>query len=61
MSYFTCRVIAAIAVDKARGGLTSGPEDDLDDPWGRGDAYFSRVADEVQATVVPLASALLGR
>jgi protein-tyrosine phosphatase len=36
------------------------PEDDLDDPWGRGHGYFSRVADEIEETVRPLAAALLG-
>jgi protein-tyrosine phosphatase len=50
------------AVDAARAGRASRaplPEDELDDPWGRGDAYFSRVADEVHATTRPLATALL--
>ena len=35
------------------------PTDDLDDPWGRGDQCFSRVADEIEETVHPLAAALL--
>ncbi len=48
------------AVAKARGGQPSIPQDDLDDPWGRGDPVFSRVADEIQATVTPLAAVLLG-
>ena len=47
------------AVAAAKGGRPPRPEDDLDDPWGRGDTVFGRVADEVQATVVPLADVLL--
>jgi protein-tyrosine phosphatase len=47
------------AVERARGGKPPEPGDDLDDPWGRGDRYFARVADEVEATVKPLAEALL--
>ena len=35
------------------------PGDDLDDPWGRGDQCFSRVADEIEETVHPLATVLL--
>jgi protein-tyrosine phosphatase len=47
------------AVDAVRAG--AGPEsgDDLDDPWGRGDAVFSRVADEIERTVRPLAEVLM--
>ncbi|WP_203917383.1 arsenate reductase/protein-tyrosine-phosphatase family protein [Rugosimonospora africana] len=47
------------AVDRVRGGQPPEAEDDLDDPWGRGDAFFSRVADEIDATVRPLVAALL--
>ncbi|MGW4465243.1 arsenate reductase/protein-tyrosine-phosphatase family protein [Micromonospora sp. NBC_01796] len=47
------------AVDAARRGSTPLPADDLDDPWGRGDQCFSRVADEIEETVDPLAAALL--
>jgi protein-tyrosine phosphatase len=46
-------------VDAARAGRPPLPSDELDDPWGRGDPYFSRVADEVHATTRPLAAALL--
>jgi protein-tyrosine phosphatase len=49
------------AVDGVRGGAPARPEDDLDDPWGRGEQTFSRVADEIEATVRPLADALLGK
>jgi low molecular weight protein-tyrosine phosphatase len=51
-------LVAAAAA--ARGGEPPRPADDLDDPWGRGDRYFGRVADEIEATVRPLAAALLG-
>jgi protein-tyrosine phosphatase len=47
------------AADAARAGLPPRPEDELDDPWGRGDAFFGRVADEIEATVRPFAAALL--
>lgn len=47
------------AVAKARNGRPPRPEDDLDDPWGRGERYFGRVADSIDATVRPLARALL--
>jgi protein-tyrosine phosphatase len=47
------------AVAKVRGDRRPRPADDLDDPWGRADSYFARVADEIEATVRPLAAALL--
>lgn len=47
------------AADAARQGSTALSTDDLDDPWGRGDQCFSRVADEIEETVQPLAAALL--
>jgi protein-tyrosine phosphatase len=47
------------AAAKARGGRAPRPADDLDDPWGRADKYFARIADEIDATVQPLAKALL--
>jgi protein-tyrosine phosphatase len=54
------RGVALVAgISAARGGRPPEPGDDLDDPWGRGDAVFARVADEVEATVRPLAAALL--
>jgi protein-tyrosine phosphatase len=53
-------VALVAAVSEARGGRSPRPGDDLDDPWGRGDAYFGRVADEVGETVRPLAAILLG-
>jgi protein-tyrosine phosphatase len=47
------------AVDKVRAGRLPLPADDLDDPWGRGDGFFARVADEIDATVRPLTATLL--
>ncbi|PZG01246.1 arsenate reductase/protein-tyrosine-phosphatase family protein [Micromonospora deserti] len=52
-------VALVAAVHAARRGTTPLPTDDLDDPWGRGDQCFSRVADEIEETVHPLAAALL--
>ncbi|MFY1636581.1 phosphotyrosine protein phosphatase [Solwaraspora sp. WMMB335] len=50
-------LVAAVAA--ARGGAAPQPGDDLDDPWGRGDHTFSRVADEIEETVEALGVALL--
>jgi protein-tyrosine phosphatase len=47
------------AVDAARRGAAPLPADDLDDPWGRGDQTFTRVADEIEETLTPLARLLL--
>ncbi|MFC7545864.1 phosphotyrosine protein phosphatase [Plantactinospora sp. GCM10030261] len=47
------------AANTARRGTNAQPGDDLDDPWGRGDQCFSRVADEIEETVQPLAATLL--
>ena len=47
------------AVHAARRGASPMPGDDLDDPWGRGDQCFSRVADEIEETVQPFAAVLL--
>ncbi|KKK06197.1 phosphotyrosine protein phosphatase [Micromonospora sp. HK10] len=52
-------VALVAAADAAREGAGTLPTDDLDDPWGRGDQCFSRVADEIEETVQPLAAALL--
>jgi protein-tyrosine phosphatase len=48
------------SVDSVRDGRPPLPDDDLDDPWGCSDAYFGRVADEIEATVRPLVAVLLG-
>jgi protein-tyrosine phosphatase len=56
----SARGVALVAeVARVRGGRSPRPGDDLDDPWGLGDAYFTRVADEIVVTVRALASALL--
>ncbi|MEO3741980.1 phosphotyrosine protein phosphatase [Plantactinospora sp. B5E13] len=47
------------AVNAARSHASPLPADDLDDPWGRGEQCFSRVADEIEETVQPLAAVLL--
>jgi protein-tyrosine phosphatase len=47
------------AVGALRGGQPPRPDDDLDDPWGRDDRYFGRVADEIETTVRPFVAALL--
>ncbi len=47
------------AVANVRGGRPPRPADDLDDPWGRADRYFARIADEIDNTVQPLARLLL--
>ncbi|MFC5926533.1 phosphotyrosine protein phosphatase [Micromonospora vulcania] len=52
-------VALVAAAHDARLGASALPTDDLDDPWGRGDQCFSRVADEIEETVHPLATALL--
>ncbi|WP_327006021.1 phosphotyrosine protein phosphatase [Dactylosporangium sp. NBC_01737] len=46
-------------VDKARDEVLD--DDDLADPWGRPDAFFGVVADQIQALTRPLAAALLSR
>jgi protein-tyrosine phosphatase len=46
-----------------RGGVRvpAGRGDDLSDPWGMPDAEFVRVAEQIEATVVPLSAALVSR
>lgn len=54
------RGVALVAeVDQVRAEAPPMPGDDLDDPWGRGDQVFTRVADEIEETVRPLVAALL--
>ncbi|WFE30241.1 phosphotyrosine protein phosphatase [Solwaraspora sp. WMMD791] len=50
-------LVAAVAA--VRDGAGPQPGDDLDDPWGRGDHTFARVADEIEETVGALSVALL--
>jgi protein-tyrosine phosphatase len=53
-------VALVAAVDAARAGEPSRRGDELDDPWGRGDAIFSRVADEIDEVARALVGILLG-
>jgi protein-tyrosine phosphatase len=64
-------VALVAAVDAARGGDPAGDgrrparkpsrrADNLADPWGMADREFARVADQIEATVRPLAAALTG-
>lgn len=52
-------VALVAALDAARHGAAPQPGDDLDDPWGRGEGTFARVADEIEEVLRPLAAALL--
>jgi protein-tyrosine phosphatase len=59
-SEFAARAQAlVVAADIARGDGESVHDDDLDDPWGRGDQTFARVADEIDEAVYSLVDALL--
>jgi protein-tyrosine phosphatase len=52
-------VALVAAAHAARGDAPPLPADDLDDPWGRGDQTFTRIADEIEETVRPFAALLL--
>jgi low molecular weight protein-tyrosine phosphatase len=54
-------VALVAALDAARGGAAPLPGDDLDDPWGRGEKTFARVAEEIDDLLRPLAAALFPR
>ena len=57
---FSARAAALVAAcDRARGDSPAVHEDDLDDPWGRGDQTFARVADEIDEAVYALVDILL--
>jgi protein-tyrosine phosphatase len=47
------------AARRARGDSAAAHEDDLDDPWGRGEQTFARVADEIDEAVYALVDVLL--
>jgi protein-tyrosine phosphatase len=54
------RGIALVAaVDAMRGGTDPKPADDLDDPWGRGEVWFERTADEIEKALSPFVDLLL--
>ncbi|MGH3714577.1 MAG: phosphotyrosine protein phosphatase [Micromonosporaceae bacterium] len=46
--------------DRRRAGAGPEPGDDLDDPYGMDDTEFGRIADQIDATVRPLAGLLFG-
>jgi protein-tyrosine phosphatase len=48
------------AVDRIRAGESPEFHDELDDPWGRGEAFFTTTADRVVALLCPLVDALVG-
>jgi protein-tyrosine phosphatase len=60
------RGVALVAAVHARRHQPGGhlaparPADDLDDPWGLPDREYARTADEIEATIHPLAVALAG-
>ena len=59
-SAFAARAAELVAaVDHSRGDAPALPEDDLDDPWGRGDQTFARIADEIDEAMYALVDALL--
>ena len=57
---FAARAAALVAAaDRVRGDALPLPSDDLDDPWGRGDQTFARVADDIDEAMYALVDALL--
>jgi len=57
---FAARAAAVVeAADRQRGGAEPLATDDLDDPWGRGDQTFQRIADDIDEAVYALVDALL--
>jgi low molecular weight protein-tyrosine phosphatase len=47
------------AADRLRGDAPATLEDALDDPWGRGDQTFARIADDIDEAMYALVDALL--
>jgi protein-tyrosine phosphatase len=57
---FSARAAAMVeAAGRARGDAVAEHDDDLDDPWGRGDQTFARVADRIDESVYGLVDVLL--
>ena len=57
---FAARAAALVAAaDRRRGENEPVPGDDLDDPWGRGDQTFQRIADDIDESLFALVEALL--
>ena len=57
---FAARAAAVVAAAaRLRGETEPQPGDDLDDPWGRGDQTFQRIADTIEEALYTLVDALL--
>ncbi len=57
---FRARATALVAAaDRLRGDTEPLPGDDLDDPWGRGDQTFQRIADDIEESLYVLVETLL--
>jgi protein-tyrosine phosphatase len=57
---FRARATALVAAaDRLRGDTEPLPGDDLDDPWGRGDQTFQRIADDIEEALYVLVETLL--
>jgi len=57
---FAARAAAlTAAADRLRTDTPATAEDDLDDPWGRGDQTFARIADDIEESMYALVDALL--
>jgi len=57
---FHARATALVAAaDRVRGETEPLAGDDLDDPWGRGDQTFQRIADDIDEALFTLVEALL--
>jgi protein-tyrosine phosphatase len=57
---FAARAAALVAAaDQHRGDSEPLPADDLDDPWGRGDQTFQRIAADIDESLYVLVDALL--
>jgi len=57
---FAARAAALVAAaDRLRGETEPLPGDDLDDPWGRGDQTFQRIADDIDEALYTLVDLLL--
>jgi protein-tyrosine phosphatase len=57
---FAARAAALVtAADLLRGPDEPAAGDDLDDPWGRGDQTFQRIADHIDESMYALVDALL--
>jgi protein-tyrosine phosphatase len=47
------------AANAVRAGAPSRRSDDLDDPWGRSDAFFNTTADQVEDAITPFVALLV--